>query len=160
MLRDGEKWGRVAHMQRPLLVGEFEVTLDAKNRIAIPARLHGAFDEGIYVAQEREHCLGAYNPEEFQARLQEDVDVTPAGTAARRDVKRRFAANAVFFPELDKQRRVTLPAKHLAYAGISRDVTIIGAADHVEIWDRGAWTEYLAHLEEEADASADEHLTS
>ncbi len=87
------------------------------------------------------------------------MDVAPAGTAARRDVKRRLAANAVYH-DLDKQRRVTLPAKHLAYAGISRDVTIIGAADHLEIWDRGAWTEYLAHLEEEADASADEHPTS
>jgi MraZ protein len=147
-------------MQRPLLVGEFEVTLDAKNRIAIPARLHAAFTEGIYVTQENERCLGGYSPEEFQRRLEEDVDVTRAGSAERRDVKRRLAANAIHFPDLDKQRRVTLPAKHLAYAGISRDVTIIGAADHVEIWDRGAWTEYLAHLEEEADASADEHPTS
>jgi MraZ protein len=147
-------------MQRPLLVGEFDVTLDAKNRIAIPARLHNAFLEGIYITQESERCLGGYSPEEFQARLEEDVDVTPAGSAARRDVKRRLAANAIFFPELDRQRRVTLPAKHLAHAGISRDVTIIGAADHVEIWDRGAWTDYLAHLEEEADASADEHPAS
>lgn len=147
-------------MQRPLLVGEFEVTLDAKNRIAIPSRLHAAFNEGIYVTQENERCLGGYSPEEFQARLREDVDVTPAGTAARRDVKRRLAATAVHYPDLDKQRRVTLPAKHLAYAGISRDVTIIGVADHVEIWDRAAWTEYLAHLEEEADASADEHPDS
>lgn len=147
-------------MQQPLLVGEFDVTLDAKNRIAIPARLHTSFLEGIYVTQENERCLGGYNPEEFQARLQEDVEVTPAGTAARRDVKRRLAATAVYLPELDKQRRVTLPARHLAYAGISRDVTVIGVADHLEIWDRDAWAEYRAHLEEEADASADEHPAS
>jgi MraZ protein len=88
------------------------------------------------------------------------VDVTAAGTVQRRDVKRRLAATAVMFPEFDKQGRVTLPAKHLTYAGISRDVTIIGVADHLEIWDRAAWTEYLAHLEEEADASADEHPAS
>jgi len=160
VLRDGEKWGRVAHMQRPLLVGEFDVTLDAKNRIAIPARLRLAFTEGIYVTQENERCLGGYSPDEFQRRLEEDVEVTTAGTVRRRDVKRRLAATAVAFPELDRQGRVTLPARHLAYAGISRDVTIIGVADHLEIWDRGAWTEYLAHLEEEADASADEHPTS
>jgi transcriptional regulator MraZ len=147
-------------MQRPLLVGEFEFTLDAKNRIAVPARLRPHFADGIYVTQENERCLGGYSPEDFRRRLEEDVDVTTAGTVQRRDVKRRLAATAVFFPELDKQGRVTLPAKHLAYAGMSRDVTIIGAADHLEIWDRGAWTEYLAHLEEEADASADEHPTS
>jgi MraZ protein len=147
-------------MQRPLLVGEFEVTLDAKNRIAIPARLRTAFTEGIYVTQENERCLGGYSPEEFQLRLEEDVDVTTAGTVQRRNVKRRLAATAVSFPELDKQGRVTLPAKHLDYAGISRDVTVIGVADHVEIWDRTAWTQYLAHLEEEADASADLHPAS
>jgi MraZ protein len=147
-------------MQRPLLVGEFEVTLDAKNRIAIPARLRTAFTEGIYVTQENERCLGGYSPEEFQLRLEEDVDVTTAGTVQRRDVKRRLAATAVAFPELDKQGRVTLPSKHLDYAGISRDVTVIGVADHVEIWDRTAWQQYLAHLEEEADASADLHPAS
>lgn len=147
-------------MQRPLLVGEFDVTLDAKNRVAIPARLRPAFTDGIYVTQEIERCLGGYSPDEFQRQLEEDVDVTVAGTAKRRDVKRRLAANAIVFPELDGQGRVTLPAKHLAYAGIGRDVTIIGAADHLEIWDRGSWTDYRAHLEEEADASADEHPTT
>ncbi len=160
MLRNGEWWGKVAHMQRPLLVGEFEITLDAKNRIAIPARLRPVFTEGIYVTQENERCLGGYSPEEFRRRLEEDVDVTRAGSVQRRDVKRRLAATAVSFPDLDKQGRVTLPAKHLDYSGISRDVTVIGVADHVEIWDRDAWTEYRAHLEEEADASADEHPTS
>jgi MraZ protein len=147
-------------MQRPLLVGEFEITLDAKNRIAIPARLRNAFAEGVYVTQENERCLGGYSLEEFRRRLDEDVDVTTAGSVQRRDVKRRLAATAVSFPELDKQGRVTLPAKHLDYAGISRDVTVIGVADHLEIWDRDAWTEYRAHLEEEADASADEHPAS
>ena len=116
--------------------------------------------EGIYVTQENERCLGGYSPEEFQQRLEEDVDVTTAGTVQRRNVKRRLAATAVAFPELDRQGRVTLPAKHLDYAGISRDVTVIGVADHVEIWDRAAWTQYLAHLEEEADASADLHPAS
>ena len=153
-------------MQRPLLVGEFEVTLDAKNRIAVPVRLRAAFDEGIYVTQENERCLGGYSPDEFQRRLEEDVDVTKAGSVERRDVKRRLAATAVYFPELDRQGRLTLPAKHLAYADVAIDttgpraVTIIGVADHVEIWDRAAWTDYRAHLEEEADASADEHATS
>jgi MraZ protein len=146
-------------MQRPLLVGEFDVTLDAKNRIAVPARLRPAFTEGIYVTQENERCLGGYSPDEFQRRLEEDVEVTKAGTAGRRDVKRRLAATAVFFPELDRQGRVTLPAKHVEYAGITRDVSVIGVADHVEIWGRTAWTDYLAHLEEEADATADERST-
>ena len=73
VLHDGEKWGKVAPMQRPILVGEYDFTFDAKNRIAIPARLRPAFAEGIYVAKERERCLGGYGPEEFQRRLGEDA---------------------------------------------------------------------------------------
>ncbi len=146
-------------MQRPILVGEFEFTLDAKNRIAIPARLRPHFSEGVYVTKENERCLGGYSPDEFQQRLAEDTEATAAGSAERRDVKRFLAANAVF-QEFDRQGRVTLSSRHLEYAGIGRDVTIIGAADHIEIWDRAAWAEYLSRLEEEADAPADERASS
>jgi MraZ protein len=48
----------------------------------------------------------------------------------------------------------------LKFASISRDVTIIGVQDHIEIWDRAVWTEYRNHMEEEADATADELATS
>ena len=159
VLRSGEKWGTVAHMQRPLLVGEYEFTLDAKNRIAVPARLRPAFAEGIYVAKERERCLGGYGPDEFRERLDEEATATHDGSVARRDAKRFTAANAVYQEQLDGQGRLTVPARLLEYAGITRDVTIIGVQDHLEIWDRVAWTDYLAHLEEEADATADEHST-
>jgi MraZ protein len=142
-------------MQRPVLVGEYEFTLDAKNRIAVPARLRPAFAEGIYVAKERERCLGGYGPDEFAQRLAEEAAATADGSVARRDAKRFTASNAVH-QELDRQGRVTLPARLLEYAGVTRDVTIIGAQDHLEFWDRAAWAAYLAHLEEEADATADE----
>ena len=145
-------------MQRPVLVGEYELTLDAKNRVAVPARLRSAFVDGVYLTKEPEPCLGGWSPEEFRERLEEDTAATAPGSHARRDVKRALAASAVFL-ELDRQGRVTLPMKHLKYAGMTRDVTVIGAQDHLEIWDRAAWARYLARLEEEADATAVEHAT-
>jgi MraZ protein len=145
-------------MKRPVLVGEFEFTLDAKNRIAIPARLRPVFAEGIYISKERERCLGGYGPEQFERRLEEEATATADGSLARRDAKRFTASNAVH-QELDRQGRVTVPARLLQYAGVTRDITIIGVQDHIEIWDRAAWTAYLAHLEEEADATADDHAT-
>lgn len=158
VLQCGEKWGTVAHMQRPVLVGEYELTLDAKNRVAVPARLRAAFVEGIYLTKEPEPCLGGWSPDEFADRLDEDTAATEPGSAARRDIKRTLAANAVFL-ELDRQGRVTLPMKHLNYARVTHDVTVIGAQDHLEIWDRAGWARYLARLEEEADATAVEHAT-
>jgi len=143
-------------MQRPVLVGEYDVTLDAKNRIAVPSRLRTAFGDGIYIAKEYERCLGGYGPDEFRQRLHEEAASTRDGSAARRDAKRFTASNAMHQEELDRQGRVTLPARLLEYAGISREATVIGVQDHIEIWDRAAWAEYLKHLEEEADATADE----
>jgi MraZ protein len=145
-------------MQRPVLVGEYDFTLDAKNRIAVPARLRSHFGEGIYVTRGHEHCLAAYAPDEFQRHMEEQtLKASPLSSKGR--ALQRFAAASAVSQELDRQGRVTLPGRHLDYAGITREVTIIGVQDHIEIWDRAAWTEYLTHLEEEADATADELAT-
>jgi MraZ protein len=53
-----------------------------------------------------------------------------------------------------------VPAKLLEFAGINREVSIIGVRNHIEIWDRGAWADYQSRLEEEADATADELAAS
>ena len=154
-LQCGEQWGRVATMQRPVLVGEYEFTLDVKNRVAIPARLRHAFADGVYLTKALEPCLSAYGPEAFEQLLDDQLNGVSANSSKGRDLTRFTAGNAVF-QELDRQGRVTIPARHLAYAGITREVSIIGVKDHVEIWDRAAWAECLSRLEEEADATADE----
>lgn len=142
-----------------LLVGEYDFTLDAKNRVAVPARLRPAFVDGLYVTRGHERCLAAYAPDEFKAHLVRRAQGIPELSSKGRDLRRFVTAGAVFQP-LDAQGRVTLAARQLAYAGIERDVTIIGVEDHIEIWDRASWAEYLAHLEEEADATADELAAS
>jgi MraZ protein len=145
----------VADMQQPFLVGEFECTLDAKNRIAVPARLRGFFDEGIYVTRGHERCLAGYAPVEFERFLEEQTQGVSTLKSKVRALERFTAASAVH-QALDKQGRIVLPPRHLSYAAIGREATIIGVRDHIEIWDRAAWAAYLAHLEEEADATADE----
>jgi len=146
-------------MQRPVLVGEYDFTLDAKNRIAVPARLRAAFAGGIYVTRGHERCLAAYAPQEFERHLEEQT-LQSSLSSKQRALQRFAAASAVFQEELDGQGRVTLPARLLEFAGIKREVTVIGVQDHVEIWDRTAWAGYLSQLEEEADATADELATS
>ncbi len=96
MLRNGEKWGTVAHMQRPLLVGEFEFTLDAKNRIAVPARLRPAFTEGIYVTQENERCLGGA-PRSSSAASRRGRGRHHGGDGGPARLKRRLAATQCSF---------------------------------------------------------------
>ena len=55
----------------------------------------------------------------------------------------------------DKQGRVLLPAPLLRYGKLTKDVTVVGSNDHLEIWDRAAWTERLEGIEGSADHVAE-----
>lgn len=142
-------------MPRPLLLGEYEFTLDAKNRIAVPARLRPVFAEGIFVTRGFERCLSAYPPEEWERFVDERTGDLPEMSSKGRQV-RRFVFAGATAERLDGQGRVKLPQSLLEFAGITKDVTIIGVYDHLEVWDRASWVDYRQRMEEGADASADE----
>ena len=149
----------MAPVQRPLLVGEYEFTLDAKNRVAVPARLRSAFAEGIYITRWHENSLAGFAPDTFQEYLNARSDAEWSLSSKGR-AERRFIASAAVWQELDGQGRVTLPARLLGYASIAREVTVIGVDDHIELWDRAAWAAYRQTMEEGADATADELAAS
>ena len=48
--------------------------------------------------------------------------------------------------EIDKLGRILLPAQLKEYASISREIMVIGAGDHFEVWDRSRWEEYAKNL--------------
>jgi MraZ protein len=153
------KWGIVGYsgpaMQRSVLLGEFEFTLDAKNRVAIPARLRPAFADGIYLTRSLDDCLEAYSEDEWQIFVEERTKDLPGMSEKGREV-RRFLFGAATNDRLDGQGRVKIPANLLAFAGISREVTILGLGSHIEIWDRAAWATYRTKMEEGAHAAADQ----
>jgi MraZ protein len=154
-LHCGESWGKVARMQRPLLLGEYEFTLDAKNRLAIPARLRPVFAEGIFVTRGFDRCLSAYPPEQWVRFVEERTGDLSEMSSKGRQV-RRFVFGGATAETLDGQGRVKLPQQLLEFAGISKDVSIIGVHDHLEVWDRASWAGYRQRMEEGADATADE----
>lgn len=145
-------------MQGSVLVGEYEFTLDAKNRVAIPARLRPAFAQGIFVTRGYDRCLSGYAPGEWEGFVADQIRNTSEMSSKGRMLRRRTSASASLL-ELDGQGRVTLPANLLEFAGIVREVTIIGVQNRIEFWDRTRWAEYLKQIEEEADAVADELAT-
>ncbi len=145
----------MATMQRSVLLGEFDFTLDAKNRVAIPARLRAAFAEGVFLTRGFDRCLAAYPPEQWDAFVAEQTQDLPAMSEKGREV-RRFIFAAGTSDVLDRQGRITVPANLLSFAAVSKEVTIIGAGDHIEIWDREAWAKYRKQMEEGADAAADQ----
>ena len=115
--------------------GHFEHSLDAKNRLSIPARFRAAFADGLVLAKDSEACVAVWTPEAHERdRDRRPRRPEPARRRVPQAVARFFQGNS-FDLELDSAGRVTLPAQLLAHAGIEKDVVVAGVGDHLEVWD-------------------------
>ena len=117
-----------------MLLGEHHHSLDEKNRLTLPAKLRGAFGEGVVVTLGLDGCLYAYPRQEWE-RLGERIRGLDPLSAGARVMRRRFFGGAAM-GELDRQGRLVIPAPLLEKAKLDREVTVLGVWDHLEIWDR------------------------
>jgi MraZ protein len=116
------------------MTGEYQHTIDTKGRVFIPARLRDELGSVFYVTISMDRCLSAYSAESWQA-FSEKVDAMPF---VKQRKMRPLFANAARC-ELDTQGRILLPQKLREFAGLTKNVTVIGANNHAEIWDSDAW---------------------
>lgn len=129
-----------------MFLGEYEHTLDAKGRLAIPARFRSQMGRGAVLSKGMGSCLSLYPLEHWEQKSNELV-ARMAGDELR-DFERRIYPSACEV-ELDAQGRVVVPAKLRAYAKLEVNVTIAGVRDHMEVWDRETWQSYQERLEKE-----------
>lgn len=129
-----------------VFVGTFEHSLDGKGRVVLPVAFRHQLAERGIVSQ-YQGCLGLWTEDGFAdvaARLTEKVR---AGLAPQNAV-RAFAADATE-ARPDAQGRIFLPQRLREYAGLDKDLVIIGAVDRAEIWDADRWR----NLRNDADES-------
>jgi MraZ protein len=137
-----------------MLLGEYEHTIDDKNRLTLPARFREAMAGGIVVTRGMDGCLYAYPRNEWLERFQSRVGALDPLRPDARKLQRHFFSGAAE-AEPDKQGRIMIPAALLRYAGLSRDVVVAGVHDHLEIWDREAWRRELNEVEGSAEHVAE-----
>jgi MraZ protein len=129
-----------------MLLGEYEHTLDDKNRLTFPAKFRRAFADGVVLTRGMEGCVYAYpRPGWEQLVNGRFAGLDPLSGPARR--LQRFFFGSAHDEELDRQGRVVVPAHLVRHAGLGREVVVVGVNDRVEIWDRHAWTEHVAEVE-------------
>jgi MraZ protein len=137
-----------------MLLGEYEHTIDDKNRLTLPSRFRSAFEDGIVVTRGMDGCLFAYTRADWDTLVQSRLaTLDPLSQEGRR--MQRFFFSGAAVSDLDKQGRVGLPAALLTHAKLSRDVVVAGVHDHLEIWDRDAWRRELAEVEGSAEDVAE-----
>jgi MraZ protein len=129
-----------------MLLGEYEHTLDDKNRLTLPAKFRQAFEGGVVVSRGLDGCLFVFTRDGWDSFVASQLEgLSPFSKEARQMNRYMFAGAAE--TELDKQGRVMVPPSLLAYAALGKEVVVAGVRDHVEIWDRTAWGKQLEEVE-------------
>ena len=136
-----------------MFLGEFQHTIDAKGRLAIPAKYRGRLERGAVLVRGIEQCLYVYTMETWEAKARE-LDSRDLDPRQRRMIERRFFGTA-FECELDAQGRIVVPARFRTYAGLSGETTILGARDRFEIWNTAQWDNYQDEMATEDLAGLD-----
>jgi len=137
-----------------MLLGEYEHTIDDKNRLTLPARFRRAFEGGIVVTRGLDGCLYAWSPDAWENYRDSTLaGLQPLSKEGRRMQRHFFSGASETAP--DKQGRVSIPPALLTHAKLGRDVVVAGVNDHLEIWDRDAWRAELAEVEGSAEDVAE-----
>ena len=116
------------------MTGTYEHNIDAKGRLAIPSKLRDELGSVFYLAMGVDACLAVY-PQSTWDRFTEKFASLPMSQSKK---MRSLFANAARC-ELDSQGRIVIPQKLKKYAGIEKDVVIIGVHDRAEIWSAERW---------------------
>jgi MraZ protein len=129
-----------------MLLGEYEHTLDDKNRLTLPAKFRQAFADGVVISRGLDGCLVVFTRDNWDSFVAAQLEgLNPFSREARQ--MSRFVFSGATESELDKQGRVMVPPALLQHASLEREVVVAGVRDHVEIWDRAAWQKQLEEVE-------------
>lgn len=130
----------------PVLLGTYTPKIDAKGRVALPAKFRSQLGQGFVMARGQERCVYVLPISEFQ-RITSQIQRTSMSNKSARDYLRVFLSGAV--DEVpDKQGRIVVPTMLRNYANLSEDIVVIGVGTRAEIWDKSAWEDYLSDREQ------------
>ncbi len=135
-----------------MLIGEYRHTLDAKKRLALPARLRKELGRRVVITHGLDNCLSIYPLTEW-AKVSEKLSNLSMGQADTRSFNRFMLAGAVE-TEVDAMGRVLIPDFLKEYAQLETKVVMTGLATRLEVWEEGRWTAYKASVAKQADALA------
>jgi len=128
-------------------VGQYQHTLDVKGRLILPAKFRPEFERGGHLSPNTEGCVALWTPGEFSRQMDERLQLSRSGGSSQRQQTRYWSANSSDV-EFDKQGRFALPSAIRDYGRLSGDVLIVGAIDHVELWNPTTYAEMVNAAEE------------
>lgn len=131
-----------------MLIGEYEHNLDSKGRLIMPSKLREDIGEKFIITKGLDGCLFAFSIEEWK-KFEEKLRTLPISNKDARNFSRFFFAGAIDC-EIDKQGRFLISSNLREFAGLEKEVIIVGMNSRLEIWSKEKWIKF------DEDISADE----
>ena len=128
-----------------MFYGEYQHSLDNKDRVIIPAKFREIFKENyvekFFITRGLDQCLFVFTEESWRAQEKKFRDLSFTKGEARKFNRLFFSGAGEVI--CDKQGRILIPSYLKSYADIKEDVVIIGVSDRIEIWSREKWNEFF-----------------
>lgn len=121
-----------------MFLGTFTLKLLTNSQVVLPAKIRAQLpDKRAVLAKGFDRCVYGFTLEAWE-KLAEQELLKPLLTEEGRRIRQRVFSQAEEV-DCDKQGRFVIPGYLREYAGISEEITIIGAGDHFEIWNQKEW---------------------
>jgi MraZ protein len=124
-----------------MFIGEYKHNLDTKGRIIIPSKFRDELHATFILARGLDSCLTIYSLKQWE-KLFEEVNKLPTTKKAARQYVRMLTSTATEC-SLDNQGRIIIPSFLAKPVNINKECVVIGANDHIEIWDKDTWDAYI-----------------
>ena len=119
--------------------GDYSHTIDTKGRVIVPAKFREKLGEESVVTKGLDGCLFVYPREEW-IKFEEKLNTLPLNRKDARKITRFFFAGAADC-EIDKQGRALIPKVLREFAGLEKDVVMVGVMNRIEIWSKDRWND-------------------
>jgi MraZ protein len=129
-----------------VFVGSFPLRLDEKGRLALPVRFREQVAGGMVIKKGQERCIYGLTMARVAEQSAALAAMAPADTVTGR-MRARMSFGSMVEVEPDKTGRITIPANLREYAGLDRDVVVVGVDTRFEIWDAATWDAYVSEQE-------------
>ncbi len=136
-----------------MFIGEFEHNLDAKGRVAVPAKFRSQISGGAIITRGIDHCLFILTSKDWEVLAEKLIKLPLAQANSRAFV--RLMLSGASDAELDAQGRILIPDYLRKYAGLKKSVKITGVYNRLEVWDESAWKEYKTKTESASEEIAE-----
>ena len=117
-----------------MFMSEYNHTIDAKGRLIIPSKFREVLGEEFVVSKGMDGCLFVYANDDWN-EFEQKLTSLPLINKEARQFARFFLAGAAQV-EVDKQGRILLPATLREFAGLDKDVVLVGVGSRIEIWSK------------------------